>query len=81
MTLVHEVNIPVISKFTYLQSPLEGEAKAVIQGLTITSDNYPIACKLLEDRFGRRERIIFANIQGLLNVTMPPKSGSSGKNS
>ena len=72
----------MISKFTYLQSLLEGEAKAVIQGLAITSDNYPIACKLLEDRFGRRERIIFfAHIQGLLNVTMPLMSGSSGKTS
>ena len=71
----------MISKFTYLQSLLEGEAKAVIRGLAITSDNYPIACKLLEDRFGCREKIIFAHIQGLLNVTMPPMSGSSGKTS
>ena len=56
---------------------LEGEAKSVIQGLSQTSANYPIACKLLKERFGRPERIIFAHIQALLNISMPSKSPTS----
>ena len=69
--LVHESNLSVISKFTYLHSLLEGEALAVVQGIAITNDNYKKSCHMLEDRFGCKERIIFAHIQGLLNITMP----------
>ena len=75
VALVDDTDIPVISKFCcYLQSLLEGEAKSVIQGLSQTSANYHIACKMLKDRFGKPERIIFAHIQALLNVSMPTKS-------
>ena len=69
--LVHESNLSVISKFTYLHSLLEGEALAVVQGIAITNDNYKKSCHMLEDRFGCKELIIFAHIQGLLNITMP----------
>ena len=74
MALVDENDMPNISKFCYLQSLLEGEAKSVIQGLSQTSDNYPVACKMLKERFGRSERIIFAHIQALLNISLPGKT-------
>ncbi|XP_066946056.1 uncharacterized protein [Macrobrachium rosenbergii] len=77
VALVDDSDIPIISKFCYLQSLLEEEAKSVIQGLSQTSANYPIACKMLKERFGRPERIIFAHIQALLNITMPAKNPSS----
>ena len=63
-------DLPVISKFTYLQALLEGEAKSAIQGLSITADHYKIACDILIKRFGRKERIIFSHIQELLNVNI-----------
>ena len=66
--IVHESDIPVITKFTYLQSLLEGEAKHAIQGLSVTAAHYQVACNLLQERFGRKERIIFAHIQELLNI-------------
>ena len=75
--LVGEANIPAISKFGYLHSSLEGEAKRVLQGLTLTAVNYPIACRMLKERFGKSERIIFAHIQALLNIDMPVKSSGS----
>uniref|UniRef100_A0A0P4W3S4 Uncharacterized protein n=1 Tax=Scylla olivacea TaxID=85551 RepID=A0A0P4W3S4_SCYOL len=75
--LVGEANIPFISKFSYLHSSLEGEAKRVLQGLTLTAANFPIACKMLKERFGKPERIIFAHIQALLNIDMPVKSSGS----
>ncbi|KAK3868799.1 hypothetical protein Pcinc_025837 [Petrolisthes cinctipes] len=71
--LVDQSELPVISKFSYLQSLLEGEALSVIQGLSLTSANYKVACDLLKQRFGRTERIIFARVQGLLNVTLTPR--------
>ena len=58
--LVDQSELPDISKFSYLQSLLQGEARSVIQGLALSSANYKVACDLLTDRFGRRERIIFA---------------------
>ena len=77
VALVDENDMPNISKFCYLQSLLEGEAKSVIQGLSQTSDNYPVACKMLKARFGRSERIIFAHIQALLNISLPVKTSNS----
>ena len=69
--MINDTEIPEISKFTYLQSLLGGEAKSVIGGLATTAQNYPIACKMLKERYGRKERIIFAHIQGLLNLPTP----------
>ena len=77
VALVDETEIPDISKFCYLQSLLEGEAASVIQGLSQTAANYPIACRMLQDRFGKPERIIFAHIQALLSVSMPSKVTNS----
>ena len=73
--LVHKSGLPTINKFTYLQSLLEGEARSVIQGLALTAANYEVAIELLQERFGKKERIVFAHIQALLNVTIVPEKG------
>lgn len=72
--LVDQSELPDISKFSYLQSVLQGEARSVIQGLALSSANYKVACDLLKKRFGRPERIIFAHVQGLLNVSLTPRA-------
>ena len=46
----------------------------MVNGLAITEANYQVACDLLVNRYGRKERIIFAHIQGLLNLVMPVQS-------
>lgn len=61
--------LPDVTKFTYLQSLLEGEARKAVEGLSLTSSHYQVACELLEERFGRKEQIVFAHIQGLLNLS------------
>ena len=66
--VVDSSDIPDISKFSYLRSLLEGEAKQSIQGLSLTSQHYQSARQILTDRFGRKERIIFTHIQTLLNM-------------
>ena len=66
-------DIPLVNKFTYLLSSLEGEARVVVQGLSVTGDNYPIARRLLEERYGRTEQVRFAHIQALLSLPQMPK--------
>lgn len=66
--VVHESSLPTISKFTYLQSLLRGDAANCIKGLSLTEANYNIACSSLKERFGRPERIVFSHIQELLNL-------------
>ena len=70
--VVDKGDIPEITKFLYLRSLLEGEAKASIQGLSLKAANYRTACELLKQRFGRPERIIFAHVQDLLMIEVPP---------
>ena len=75
---VDNSDLPAVSKLTYLQSLLRGEAKSCLQGLPVTADQYPIACSLLKKRFGRRERIVFAHVQALLNVPACSSSLAAG---
>ena len=70
---VHDKDSPVVSEFTYLMSLLEGEPKQAIHGLSLTADHYAIACKILKDRFGRKETIIITHIQKLLHLSVPSK--------
>ncbi|XP_068234278.1 uncharacterized protein [Palaemon carinicauda] len=64
---IDATDLPVVSKFTYLLSLLEGDAKNVVKRLSHTTANYPVACKLLKERYYKPERIIFAHVQALLN--------------
>ncbi|XP_068232198.1 uncharacterized protein [Palaemon carinicauda] len=76
---IDATDLPVISKFTYLLSLLEGDARNVVKGLAHTSANYPVACKLLKERYYKPERIIFAHVQALLNGEVNINvSGSKG---
>ncbi len=70
---VHATDLPDISKFTYLRSLLEGDAKACIQGLSLTSHHYSEAIKILKERFGRKEQIIFSHVQQLLSMAVGGK--------
>ena len=62
-------DLPDVTKFTYLQSLLVGDAKKAVEGLSLTSAHYKVACELLQRQFERREKIVFSHIQGLLNLT------------
>ncbi|XP_076055277.1 uncharacterized protein LOC143033673 [Oratosquilla oratoria] len=72
--LVDQSDLPVISKFSYLQSLLRGEALSVIQGLALTAANYKIACDLLKEGFGSTERIVFAHVSGLMNASLTSRA-------
>lgn len=69
--IIHETDLPPVTKFTYLRSVLRDEAKAAIQGLSLTDANYTSAVLTLEERYGRRERIVASHIDALLNIQIP----------
>ena len=69
--IVDSSDLPDVTKFTYLQSLLVGDAKSAITGLTLTSKNYKLACDLLKDRFLNKQLIIFTHIQNLMNGSLP----------
>ena len=66
--LVHETNLPNVTKFTYLTSSLLGEAMQCVKGLSVTDESYLIARKILEERYLRKDRMIFLHIQKLLGM-------------
>jgi len=49
---VHIQPIPAIQKMVYLISSLKGEPLKDIQSLSVTNENYPIAVRLLADKYG-----------------------------
>ncbi|GFR75880.1 Pao retrotransposon peptidase family protein [Elysia marginata] len=57
LAVVDKGELPAVTKFTYLQSLLTGEALASINGLTVTNDSYPMAKDILTKRYGWKERI------------------------
>jgi hypothetical protein len=61
-------DIPTVTKFNYLVGLLKGDAKAVLEGLPITAENYEQAKNIVNKRFGRKELVIFAHIQTLLSL-------------
>ena len=65
-----------VSKFTYLNSLLEGEAKAAIKGLSLTAEHYAEAVVILKKRFGRKEKIIFSHVQELISLSTSGKQNS-----
>ena len=46
------------TKFNYLKSVLKGSASSVIAGIPLTSENYTVSVKLLQEKFGRKEAIV-----------------------
>ena len=67
-------DLPAVTKFNYLVGLLKGDAKNVIEGLPITQENYDEAKKIVKNRFGRNELIIFYHIQALLSLPVTSKT-------
>ena len=64
--LIDEAALPDITKFSYLQSLLSGEALSCIKGLSLTGGNYRHALEILKERYDRKEKIVFDHVQKLL---------------
>lgn len=66
--------VPNITKFNYLLSLLKGDAKRVLDGLSVTGANYETAKSILLKRYGKKELVIFAHIQALLQLDVGSNS-------
>ena len=75
--MVDNSELPDVCKFVYLRSLLKGEALSAINGLTLSSQHYIIAKDILRYRFGRKERIIFAHIQQLMQLRVNQTQSST----
>jgi len=56
-------------KFSYLKSFLTGTAASAVAGLALSDDNYDSAIDMLKRRFGRKDLVINAHMNKLLNMT------------
>ena len=69
-----------VERLAYLRSNLVGPALEVIAGVPSTSDNYSVALRLLEDRFGSKDAIIHARYRAITELSPPSvKMGSLRK--
>ena len=57
-----------IDKFNYLKALLDGPAANVMQGLSLTEDNYLSAVELVKDCYGKPDQIITAHMDNLLKL-------------
>ena len=67
-----------VQKFTYLHSLVSKSAKEGIVGLALTDANYSETVKLLEIRFGNKERIIAKHMDALLNLESVASNTNTG---
>ena len=66
---VHEnPQLSEVDKYNYLHSLLEGAVAPAIQGLTLTSVNYKSAIDILQEQFGKTQRIITSHMDELLKI-------------
>ena len=83
-TFIEQFNISIdskpfddVQKLAYLVSLLIGTAAQSIEGLSITSSNYPIALDILKNRFGSTQKIINSHICALKDIQSPSHSTAS----
>ena len=67
----HNDSLSDIQMFSYLRSLLQGDAARVIEGFPLTHTNYIQAVELLKERFGQEHQIVYAYMQGLLELPRP----------
>ncbi|XP_065087158.1 uncharacterized protein LOC135708901 [Ochlerotatus camptorhynchus] len=68
-SLIHEKpDLPEVEKFHYLKGCLAGEAKALVDPLKITSNNYPIAWESLLKRYNNSKLLRRKQVQALVKL-------------
>jgi len=62
-------HLPEVQKFAYLKSLLYDEAARTVEGFTLSNANYQQAISLLEQRYGRKQKITY--MSNLLQLPSP----------
>lgn len=72
-SMVHnQADIPDVEKFTYLKSHLSDYALTIVENIKITSENYKMAWKTLEDTFNRPRCIVRGHLERLFHLPNQP---------
>ena len=58
-----------IEKFVYLRSLLQGKAEQLVNGLSLTGENYETALKLLDERYGDKQGLINEHTSKLIKLS------------
>jgi len=64
-------HLPEVQKFAYLKSLLYDEAARTVEGFTLSNTNYQQAISLLEQGYGRKQKITAAYMSNLLQLPSP----------
>ena len=57
-----------VEKFVYLRSLLRGKAEQLVNGLSLTGENYVTALKLLDERYGDKQGLINEHTSKLIKL-------------
>lgn len=75
--LIHNnATLSDVQKLYYLKTSLKGDASFTLQSLPLTSQNYEVAKKLLDDRYGNKRIIINKHVSALFNQTQIKKESA-----
>ena len=70
-SLVHDQMLSPTEKMAHLQSAVTGLAQRTIAGMLYDGSLYEDALRALEDRFGREEDVVAANLQAMFGCPSP----------
>ncbi|XP_065091455.1 uncharacterized protein LOC135712392 [Ochlerotatus camptorhynchus] len=78
MSLIHwKAELPEVEKLHYLKGCLQGEAKALIEPLSITAANYQVAWDMLLKRYNNSKQLRKRQVQALFKLpTLSKESGA-----
>ena len=57
-----------VQKLTYLKNLVTGKAESIIDGISLSNDNYKIALELLKDRYDNKQLQISSHMKSLLEI-------------
>ena len=67
-TIHEQQTLSAVSKFNYLKNVLKGSALSTIVGIPLTNDDYALAVRLLQEKFGQKEAIVGVLYSRLQNL-------------
>ncbi|XP_058840761.1 uncharacterized protein LOC131696228 [Topomyia yanbarensis] len=78
-SMIHKnLTLPNIQKLHYLRASLKGDAARIIQSIQTSGNNYPIAWKLITDRFDNTNLLVKQHVSALFNIPPVRKESASG---
>lgn len=79
VSLVHNRgDLDEIEKYHYLRLHLDGEAKTIIESVSLSANNYKIAWQLMNDTYDNKNLLVYNHLKQLVSIPQMNISNSSG---